>query len=78
MLGEGGPVAMQGFGNLLYSVLELLVQRPGDENCDWLVQCKQCKHGLISKNYHARAMFNARITVSYGPNEQPGGFGDRS
>ena len=43
-------VALQGFGILLYSIVEL--QRPGDENSDWLVQCKQSKHGLISENYH--------------------------
>jgi len=42
-------VALQGFGILLYSIVEL--QRPGDENPDWLVQCKQSKHGLISENY---------------------------
>ena len=41
---------MQGFGILSYSVVEL--QRPGDENSDWLVQCKQGKHRLISENYH--------------------------
>ena len=42
-------IVMQGFCILLYSVVEL--QRPGDENSDWLVQCKQSKHGLISENY---------------------------
>src|SRR5436190_12892774 len=45
----GESVALQGFGILLYSIVEL--QRPGDENSDWLVQCKQSKHGLISENY---------------------------
>src|SRR5436190_19783310 len=45
----GENVALQGFGILLYSIVEL--QRPGDENSDWLVQCKQSKHGLISENY---------------------------
>src|SRR5436190_14844512 len=42
-------VALQGFDILLYSIVEL--QRPGDENSDWLVQCKQSKHRLISENY---------------------------
>ena len=43
-------IAQQGFRNLLYSVVEL--QQLGGENSNWLVQCKQCKHGLISKNQH--------------------------
>src|SRR5436190_17327399 len=46
-------VALQGFHISLYSVIEL--QRPGGEKSDWLVQCKQFKHGLISKI----TMFNA-------------------
>ena len=48
-------VALQGFDISLYSVVEL--QRPGGEKSDWLVQCKQCKHGLISKI----TMFNATL-----------------